>query len=49
MAKEPKQANSSKIEFDALTKKLVPDPSAIPDDNVVARGDSRPQRGGWKD
>ena len=31
MAKEPKQANAPKIEFDALTKKLVPDPATIPD------------------
>jgi hypothetical protein len=31
MAKEPKQANAPKIEFDALTEKLVPDPATIPD------------------
>ena len=31
MAKEPKQANAPKIEFDALTEKLVPNPATIPD------------------
>lgn len=31
MAKGPKQANAPKIEFDALTEKLVPDPATIPD------------------
>jgi hypothetical protein len=31
MAKEPKQANAPKIEFDALAEKVVPDPAAIPD------------------
>ena len=31
MAKEPKQASAPKIEFDALTDKLVPDPATIPD------------------
>ena len=31
MAKEPKQASAPKIEFDALTEKLVPDPATIPD------------------
>jgi hypothetical protein len=29
MAKEPKQANAPKIEFDALAEKLVPDPATI--------------------
>jgi hypothetical protein len=37
MAKEPKQANGPKIEFDALTEKLVPDPATIPD-SVALRG-----------
>ena len=37
MAKEPKQANAPKIEFDALTEKLVPDPATIPD-SVALRG-----------
>lgn len=31
MAKEPKQVSAPKIEFDALTEKLVPDPATIPD------------------
>jgi hypothetical protein len=31
MAKERSQANAPKIEFDALTEKLVPDPATIPD------------------
>ena len=31
MAKEPKQPNAPKIEFDALAEKMVPDPAAIPD------------------
>src|SRR5271154_4548835 len=38
MSKEPKHANSPKIEFDVLTEKLVPDPSTIPDDNVALAG-----------
>ena len=31
MAKEPKQTNPPKIEFDALAEKVAPDPAAIPD------------------
>jgi hypothetical protein len=31
MAKEPKQANAPKVEFDALAEKLVPDPATIAD------------------
>ena len=42
MAKEPKQANAPKIEFDALTEKLVPDPATIPDS--VALTDRWPKR-----
>ena len=38
MAKEPKQANAPKIEFDDLTNKLVPDPATIPDDSVALAG-----------
>ena len=36
MAKEPKQANAPKIEFDALAEKLVPDPATIPDSVALA-------------
>ena len=38
MAKEPKQANTPKIEYDALTDKLVPNPAAMPDDRVALAG-----------
>jgi hypothetical protein len=38
MAKEPKQANAPKIEFDDLTNKLVLDPATIPDDSVALAG-----------
>ena len=36
MAKEPKQANAPKIEFDALAEKMVPDPATIPDSVALA-------------
>jgi hypothetical protein len=36
MAKEPKQASAPKIEFDALTEKLVPDPLTLPDSVALA-------------
>jgi hypothetical protein len=36
MAKEPKQANALKIEFDALAEKMVPDPATIPDSVALA-------------
>ena len=36
MAKEPKQANAPKIEFDALAETVVPDPATIPDSVALA-------------
>jgi hypothetical protein len=36
MAKVPKQASAPKIEIDALTEKLVPDPLTIPDSVALA-------------
>src|SRR5271157_851725 len=36
MAKEPKQANAPKIEFDALAEKMVPDPATFPDSVALA-------------
>jgi hypothetical protein len=38
MAKEPKQANAPKIEFDDVTNRLIPDPATIPDDSVALAG-----------
>lgn len=36
MAKDPKHTSAPKIEFDALTEKLVPDPLTLPDSVALA-------------
>ena len=46
MAKEPKQANAPKIEFDALAETVVPDPATISDSVALAGFVGRSDRTG---